>query len=218
MEEPRHPPKSRWLAVLPIEHRFPRLGDACRSPSEIGDSAFNLKFDFIFRSANDRLRHYDSARACGQWNATLIEDFRSDSEFIHTADELFGEVVDQHTNGGCIASDGLSLEAVMIDLGTSLDLYFRLHFLDAPNGYGIAPARFSVATDTTRVDCTLAALCCGLREPDGDFWYPTTTRMPNVVMPKDYDWACRHTRVYGPLTISSWIDRQRRKRGEQIKD
>ncbi|TWT93036.1 hypothetical protein [Neorhodopirellula pilleata] len=101
-----------------------------------------------------------------------------------------------------------------IDLDTSLDLYFRLYFLDAPNGYGIAPAKFSVASDTTRNNCTLATLCCGLREPDGNFWYPTTRRVPNVVMPDDYEWAYSHTRVYGPPTISSWIGRRTRKRGE----
>ncbi|TWU51545.1 hypothetical protein [Rubripirellula reticaptiva] len=164
---------------------------------------------------NDRLRHYDSASACGQWNATLIEDFRFDSKFIRTVDELFGEVVAQHTNGECIASDGLSLETVVIDLGTSLDLYFWLHFLDAPSGYGIAPAKISISSDPTRADGSLAAVCCGLREPEGNFWYPTTKRTPRVVMPNDYDWAYSHVRAYGPPTISSWIDRRDRKRGEQ---
>ncbi|MCA9192989.1 MAG: hypothetical protein KDB03_14535 [Planctomycetales bacterium] len=176
---------------------------------------FNLKFDFVFRSVNDRLRHYDSASACGQRYAILIEDFRSDSKFIRTVDELFREVVAQYTSGECIVSDGVSLETVVIDLGTSLDLYFRLYFLDAPNGYGIAPAKFSVASDTTRENCMLATLCCGMREPDGNFWYPTTRRMPNVVMPDDNDWAYSHTFVYGPPTISSWIGRQTRKRGEE---
>ena len=163
---------------------------------------------------NDRLRRYDSVGACGQGNATLIDDFRSDSEFVRTVDELFRRVVAQHTHSEFITSDGLSLEAVSIDLGLSLDLYFRLHFLDAPNGYGIAPAKYSVASDTTGDDSMLAELCCGLCESEGQFWYPTTKRMPNVVMPADYDWSYRTTRVYGPPKIASWIDRRDRKRGE----
>ena len=183
------------------------------SPTEIGDPAFNLKFDLIFRSVSTRLRHYDSEVACGEWNGTLIEDFRSDFKFIRTADELFGEAVGQHKNGECIASDRLSLETVKIDFGATIDLYFRLHFLDAPNGYGISPGKFSVAVDTTRDDCSLATLSCGLCGPDGDFWYPSSKRMSNVVMPDNYDWAYSHTRTYGPPTISSWIDRRTRNAG-----
>ncbi|WP_145073541.1 hypothetical protein [Aureliella helgolandensis] len=160
------------------------------------------------------MRRYDSASACGKWNTTLIDDFRSDSDFIRAADELFSDVVSRHTNGECITSDGLLLETANIVLGGSIDLCFRLDFLDAPDGCGMAPAKFSVATDTTRDDCMLATLCCGLREPDGNFWYPSTRRMPSVTMPDDYDWAYSHTRVYGLPTISSWIDRRTPKRGE----
>ena len=122
--------------------------------------------------------------------------------------------VGQHTNGECITSDGLSLETVKIVLGTAIDLYFRLHFLDAPHGYGMAPAKFSVAADTTRDDCMLAKLYCGLRDLDGEFWYPSTKRRPIVAMPDDYDWACSQTRTYGQPTISSWLDRGTQKRGE----
>ena len=158
------------------------------------------------------MSHYASEAACGKWNGTLIEDFRSDFKFIRTADDLFGEVVEQQTNGACTASDGLSLETVMIDFGAAIDLYFRLHFLDAPNGYGIAPAKFSVAIDTNRDDSSLATLSCGLREPDGNFWYPSSKRATNAVMPDNYNWAYSHTRTYGPSTLSSWIDRRNRKR------
>lgn len=161
------------------------------------------------------MRRYDSAGACGKWNETLIEDLRSDTDFIRTVDELFSEVVGQCTNGECVTSDGLSLETVKIVLGTTIDLCFRLDFLDAPHGYGMAPAKFSVANDATRHNCILATLCCGLHEPDGNFWYPKTRRIPNFVMPDDYDWAYSHTRTYGPPTITSWIGRRTRKRGEQ---
>lgn len=129
------------------------------------------------------MRRYDSAGACGKWNLTLIEDLRSDTDFIRTVDELFSEVVGQYTSGECVTSDGLSLENVKIVLGTTIDLCFRLDFLDTPHGYGMAPARFSVTTAATRHNCTLATLCCGLHEPDGNFWYPKTRRIPNVVMP-----------------------------------
>jgi hypothetical protein len=161
------------------------------------------------------LRRFASVGACGNWNATLIKDLRSDSEFIEVADELFCEVVNQHTNGECITSDGLSLVTAKIDLGKSIELYFRLNFLDAPNGYGIAPAKFSISIDTNRGDSMLATLCCGLRDPDGDFWYPITIQMPNVVMPDKYGWAYSHTRFYGPPTIASWIARRDRRCGEQ---
>ena len=183
-------------------------------PDRTGDSTFNPKFDFVFRSVVDRLRHFDSLDECGQWNSTLVEDFRSDTEFIRAVDELFRDAVGKHTNGACITSDGISLESVLIDFGTSLDLYFRLHFLDTPNGYGIAPARCSVEYDTTREDWMLAEICCGLCESEGQFWYPTTKRMPSVVMPGDYNWACRKSRVYGPTRIASWVYRQDRKLGE----
>ena len=207
--------RSGGVVAFKVENRSPPSGYVRRSPTKIGETTFILKFDSIFRSANDRLRYCDSVAACGQWNATLIDDFRCDSEFIRTADELFDEVVGQNTNGECITSDGLSLETARIDLGNSIELYFRLHYLEAPNGYGIAPAKFSVATDTTRHDCSIGTLCCGLREPDGNFWYPPTSQMPNVVIPDDYDWAYSQTRVYGEPTISSWIDRRHRKREEQ---
>ncbi len=197
-----------------IVHRACRV-TAVVPPVQIGDSAFNLRFDSVFRSVKDRLRRYDSAGACGQWNAALIEDFRSDSGFVRSADELFREVVSRHTNGECSVSDGLSLETTMIDLGTSIELYFRLHFLDAPNGCGMAPAKFSVATDATHYDRMLATLRCGLREPEGDFWYPDSGRFGNVVMPEDYEWAYTHTRTYGLPTISSWTGRRTRKRGKQ---
>ena len=164
------------------------------------------------------MRRYDSAGACGKWNVTLIDDFRSDSDFLRTIDELFSEVVGQYTNGECITSDGLTLETVKFVLGTAIDLCFRLHFLDAPHGYGMAPAKFSVAADTTRDDCMLAKLYCGLRDPDGEFWYPSTKRLPTVALPDDYDWAYSQTRTYGPRTISSWIDRRTQKRGEHFKD
>ncbi len=60
----------------------------------------------------------------------------------------------------------------MINLGTSINLHFRLNFLEGPNGYGIAPGMLSVASDAKCDDCTLATLCGGLREPDRNFWYP----------------------------------------------
>ena len=164
---------------------------------------------------NDRLRRYDSAGACGKWNATLIEDFRSDREFIRTVDELFGRVVAEYTHSECITSDGLSLETGFIDLGLSLDLYFCLHFLDAPNGHGIAPAKYSVAVDTTHKNHLIATLCCGLREPDGDFWYPTTSAKYSVVMPEGYAWAFTRRRIYGPPNFSSWMKQLEKNGGEQ---
>jgi hypothetical protein len=180
----------------------------------IGGIAFNIKFDFVFRSITDRLRRYHSADACGKCTATLFDDFRSDSDFLRTLDELFSEVVGQYTNGECITSDGLSLEHVEIFLGTAINLSFQLHFLDAPHGYGMAPAKFSVATDTTRDDCMHAKLYCGLRDPDGEFWYPSTKRLQTVAMSDDYNWAYSQTRTYGPPTISSWIDRRILERGD----
>lgn len=199
--------KSPSSSVL-LNNQPRRQRDRRRSPTESGAPTFNLEFDFIFRSARDRLHQYDSTSACGQWNATLIEDFRSAPEFMGTAEQLFGKVVNQRTNGECVASDGLSLDAVTIDLGNLIDLYFRLYFLDTPNGYGEAPAKLSVATDPKRSDCMLATLCCGLSEPDGDFWYPSTKRRSSVVLPDDYAWAYRNTRLYGPPTISSWMERR----------
>lgn len=175
---------------------------------------FNTKFDALYRTVDDRLRRYDSTDACGAWNATLIEDFRCDTDLITNAHELFSQIVAQHTQGKCVASDGLDLETAMIDLGKSIVICFRLHFLDAPNGYGIAPAKFSVIADITGNNCKTAILCCGLREPDGDFWYPSTRRIPNVVLPNDYVWAYFQSREYGPPTIASWIDRRSRKGGE----
>jgi hypothetical protein len=173
---------------------------------QVGVFTFNIKFDFVFRSIADRMRRYDSVDACGKCNVILFNDFRSDSDFLRSVDELFSEVVHQFTNGECITSDGLSLETVNIVLGTTIDLRFLLHFLDSPHGYGMAPAKFSVAADTNRHDCMLAKLYCGLREPDGEFWYRSTKRRPTVAMPDDYDWAYSQTRNYGPQTISSWID------------
>jgi hypothetical protein len=184
-------------------------------PIRIGDSAFNLKFDSVVRAVRDRLRRYDSAEACGKWNATLYEDFRSDTRFIYTLDEIFSDVVGRYTNGDCIVSDGLAFETVKIILGRAIDLCVRLDFLDGPHGYGMAPAKFSVANDNTRDNCIVATLCCGLREPDGDFWYPKGSRNHNVVMPDDYGWAYTYTRTYGPPTISCWIERRTQERGEQ---
>ena len=158
------------------------------------------------------MRRYDAAGNCGKWNARVVEDFRSDLEFIRKADELYANVVSQQTNGETVTSDGLALETVTIDFATSIDLHFRLSFLDGPNGYGMAPARLSVAT---RDHCTRGTLCCGLSGRDGNFWYPTTKRISNVVMPDDYDWAYSRTRVIGPQTISSWIDRRTQNPGEQ---
>ena len=57
---------------------------------------------------------FATADACGQWNAKLINDFRSDLKFIQAADDLFREAVTQQSDGECMASDGLSLETVTI--------------------------------------------------------------------------------------------------------
>lgn len=173
-----------------------------------------MKFDIIFRAVYDRLLYFDTSDACGQSNATLIDDFRSDLKFIRAADDLFCEAVARHTGGECIASDGLSLETVMTLIGTSMSPCFRLNFLDSPFGYGQAPARFLVAIDPADRDRKLATICCGLRQPDGDFWYPSTKRVGNVVMPDDYEWAYSQTRCYGQPTVSSWLARRPRNRGE----
>jgi hypothetical protein len=161
-----------------------------------------------------RLRRYDCADACGKWNSILFDDFRSDLEFIRKAEELFAKIVAQLTEGKCVASDGLTLQSVTIDFGISIALHFLLIFLDAPNGYGMAPAKLSVVTDSARGDRTRGTLCCGLSGRDGNFWYPTARRILNSVMPDRYDWAYSYTRVVGPPTISSWIDRRTQKRGE----
>lgn len=172
---------------------------------------FNPKFDFVCRAANDRLRRFATADACGPWNSELIDDLRSDTKFMHTADALFREIVALHSNAECDTSDGFSLETVAIDLGASIKIHFRLHSLDAPDGYGTAPAQIFVATDPTRNDCARVTLSCGLREPDGDFWYPANKRIHSVVLPDDYDWAYGRSRIYGPPTISSWMETQNRK-------
>ena len=134
---------------------------------------------------------------------------------IRTADDLFCEAVAQHTNRACVSSAPLSLETVTIDHGTSINLFFRLNFFDATLGYGGAPTGFFVVNDPAHGDSKLGTLCCGLRQPDGNFWYPATKRMRNVVVRDDYDWAFSQTRVYGRPTISPWIERRPRKRREQ---
>ncbi len=182
--------------------------------NQVGDLAFNTKFDTLSRGVSDRLRRYGSAIACGRWNATLIEDFRSDADFIRNANELFAYVVTQHTHGRCITPDGLAVENAIINLGESIVVYFRLHFLDAPNGYGIAPAKFSVRTVVAPDNITAATLCCGLSPPDGDFWYPPTNRVPSAILPNDYAWAFSLAREYGSTKIASWIDRQTRRGSE----
>ena len=163
---------------------------------------------------SDRLLRFDTDDACGQWNSTLMEDFRSDSEFIRAADELFRIAVAEHTRRECITSDGLSLEAATIELGTSISLHFRLQFLDAPDGCWDAPAQFSVASGLDSSGVVNATLSCGLCEPDGDFWYPRNRRMTSVILGDDYNWAFRRTRSYGPPTISSWMQRRYRSCGE----
>lgn len=162
-----------------------RLGDPDRSPTEDGGPTFNLDFDFIFRSVADRSRRYDCADACVKWNSTLVDDFRSDSEFIRKTDKLFTTIVAQQTDNECTTSDGLTLQAVTIDFGTSIALHFLLNFLDGPNGYGMAPARLSLVNESARGDRTRRTLCCGLSGRDGNFWYPNARRIPNVVMPND---------------------------------
>ena len=185
-----------------------------RSPNQNGDPTFNLKFDFIYRSTIDRLLRFDTTAACGQWNSHLIEDFRTDLRFVSTANDLFSEVVAEHSNGKCIASDGSLLETVIIDLGVSISLCFRLSFLDAPNGCRDAPARFFVAKDLIQNGYSRATLSCGLSGPETDFWYPGNGRMTSVLLPDDYHWAYHRTRIYGPPTISSWIQRRANERGE----
>ena len=174
--------------------------------------AFNLKFDIVFRSVSDRLSRFDSESECGPWNSRLIDDFRSDSQFMNTVSELLRAVVGQHTKGLSIASDGLTLDSVMIHIGKSLELNFQMHFLDAPNGYSVAPARFSVTSHPSCPEDWLATLCCGLCEPDGDFWYPSAKQVSAIGIPDDYQWSYRLTRIYGPPTISAWLDRRRRER------
>jgi hypothetical protein len=160
------------------------------------------------------LLRFDTSTACGRWNSSLIEDFRSDLRFVGSADDLFSEAVAEYSNGECVASDGSSIETVMIDIGVSLAICFRLNFLDAPNGCWDAPARFIVAKDQTQSGFARATLSCGLREPGADFWYPKNKRKASVVLPDDYQWAYHRTHFYGPPTISSWIQRRSGERGE----
>ncbi len=116
-------------------------------------------------------------------NAKLIDDLKSDAGFLHTANQLITEVVAQQTNRRCIASDGLVLVAAMIDIGKSISIHFRLHFLDTPSGYGMAPAKLAVAVDPTRDRYLISTLSCGLRQPEGDFWYPVSKRTPVGILP-----------------------------------
>ncbi|MCC9644329.1 hypothetical protein LOC71_18785, partial [Rhodopirellula sp. JC740] len=183
-------------------------------PGRYGDLNFNIKLDYVFRAVNDRLSRYDTAEACGKWNEELANDFRRDSDFIQAADDLFTAIVRRHTHGDSITSDGLYLNAVDIQLGVSLILQFRLNFLDASKGYSVAPARFSVAANTSREEYR-ATICCGLREPVGNFWYSPDNRITNASVADDHDWAVSQTRIYGPPTIASWIDRRCVKGGEQ---
>lgn len=143
----------------------------------------------------------------------MIDDFRSDQKFVRTTDDLFAQAVAQHTDGECVTSDGIGIESVTVDFGQSMKLHFRLPFLDAPDGCWDTAGQFSVAPDSTNIDLQLATLSCGVREPDGDFWYPSSNRRRSVVLPDDYDWAYTKTRVYGSQTISTWME-TRRKTGE----
>ncbi|WP_197172155.1 hypothetical protein [Novipirellula aureliae] len=140
----------------------------------------------------------------------MIDDFQADDSFVRTTDDLFADAVAQQTNGECVTSDGIGIESVTIDFCRSIKLHFRLLFLDAPDGFWEAPGQFSVVPDPTNTDLQLATLSCGVREPDGDFWYPSSNRRRSVVLPDDYDWAYSRTRVYGSQTISAWMKTRRR--------
>jgi len=161
----------------------------------------------------DRLRRFTTADSCGQWNATLSDDFRSDTEFLRNSDELFREVVSQYTGGKCVASDGVSLETVRIQVCNEIHLYFHLYFLDAPEGFDTAPAKFSVFSKEVGEEFTLATISCGLREPYGRFWHPPSKGRPSILWPDANAWALTLNRTYGPPTIASWMARRRRRPG-----
>lgn len=169
-----------------------------------GASTFNQNFDIVFRSVIDRLRRFDTETACGKWNTALSDDLRADGNFVSAAEQLFREAVQRHTDGVCIASDGFTIENVTVEFGIAMHIRFRLHFLDSPNGYGEAPARFSVLQTQGPNGTATATMNCGLREPEGNFWYPTNKRI-TASLPKDYRWAYHRTCTYARNALTSWI-------------
>ena len=179
-----------------------------------GSFDFNIEFESICRSLRQRLQHFTSEHACGRWNAALIEDLSSDDGFMATVEKLHIEAA-QQCGQSSIVSDGVSIVSVCIEFGVSLIVDFRLDSLGGRQGacdggptgrYASAPSRFSVVLAADRNDSAEASFGLGLREPDGDFWYPADDRRTVQAMSPDFDrWAFVCSRSVGRATLASRI-------------
>lgn len=144
---------------------------------------------------------------CGRWNSAIIGDLQSDPKFLPIAEKLHDDVVRQSLCGRCVASDGLSIVGVSIDIGISIVVDFRLHYLDGPGGFSFAPSRFAVELTERNYNLALASFGCGLSEPDGDFWYTASRKDCDYMIPtSDYDrWAFYRSKPFGDSSLSSWV-------------
>lgn len=186
-------------------------------PASKGGSTVKLNLDLLARSGIDRLRRFDSLDACGRWNMVLTDDVRADPELARSVEDVLRSIVYNHSKGRSVASDGLSIENVSIELHKMFRVRFRMHYLDSPSGYGEVPAELIVARSLdvpTQINTTMN---CGLREPEGKFWYPANSRIA-INIPDNYRWAYCQTSKYGRETLATWSKKLYRDGGEDFTD
>lgn len=176
-----------------------------------GAPAFNIEFDFVCRSLVKRLRRYTTQEACGCWNRDLLDDFRVDSRFITSAEQV--NVAAPRRCDQNVVSDGLSIVNAEIEFAVPLSVDFRFQSLDGPRGYSSAPSRFSIhVIDSERSD--VASFRCGLREPAGAFWYPhPSDQFPLVFAKNRTGWAFFNAKKYGGVSLAEWIANRASGRG-----
>ena len=172
---------------------------------------FSSYFDTTFRILQRRFLAVQSEEQCGKWNSSLVDDLNSDLLFIRNAEALHGFAVRDSIAGRLPTSDGLAVLHVDVDIRKSISVDFQLWFFVEKRGqlgHSASPSRFSIQA-TTDNEFT-ATFGCGLRDPNGKFWYPRTNKHYGRydVPPDSKDgWAFWREKQYGKSTLSNWMNR-----------
>ncbi len=121
------------------------------------------------------------------------------------AEKLHINAVLQFLQGQCVAFDGLEIVAVMMLDGPGVRLDFRFHYLDGPEGYSVGPSRIVLIEDKHVGAGAAATFSCGLSQPEGSFWYASSTKVHNCFAPpSEYNWAFERSRLIGTTSLAQW--------------
>jgi hypothetical protein len=156
---------------------------------------------------------------CGKWNTALLTDIQHDCSLQDAVSRLHHAALLSHFGAGGPVLDAFSTYRVTIDYGNKICIFFQLYFFTPSLGHSVSPAMYSLArgneTDDLFIakDLFVAAYGCGVRDIDGQFWYPRHDKdygRCDAPPDKESDWAIFATRRYGTRSLEHFMKHRRK--------